>query len=120
MFCETCFTKQCSKQSKRSVYPLPVAPDALPDAVATRIMAAAPELISHDSLNGDADHGLNIERRVMPALTDLARILAEPSEALGTIGMPMVMQLGSTSVPANGIVMSGRRPVGKSVFGFDE
>ena len=77
--------------------------EAIIDAVAVRIIAAAEELTELDSAIGDADHGLNMKRGFDAVLADRASILAKPlPEALKAIGMTLVMKVGGASGPLYG------------------
>lgn len=76
---------------------------ALLEAVATRVIAAAPHLTELDSAIGDADHGLNMKRGFEAILTDRDAILGKPlPEALKAIGMTLVMKVGGASGPLYG------------------
>lgn len=100
---------------------MPVSLEALLDAVASRIIAAAGELTELDSAIGDADHGLNMKRGFEAVLADKANILAKPlPEALKAIGMALVMKVGGASGPLYGtLFMSLGKELGENPTAAD-
>ena len=73
------------------------------DAVSEAIIARAGELTALDQAIGDGDHGLNMKRGFEAVRADADKIAATPpAEALGAIGMQLVMKVGGASGPLYG------------------
>jgi dihydroxyacetone kinase-like protein len=73
------------------------------DAVADAIVAHADELTALDQAIGDGDHGINMKRGFEAVQADAGKIAEKPlAEALGAIGMQLVMKVGGASGPLYG------------------
>jgi phosphoenolpyruvate---glycerone phosphotransferase subunit DhaL len=73
--------------------------DAVADAVATH----AGELTALDQAIGDGDHGINVKRGFDAVRADAGKIAEKKlAEALGEIGMLLVMKVGGASGPLYG------------------
>jgi dihydroxyacetone kinase-like protein len=73
------------------------------DAVADAIVAHAQELTALDQAIGDGDHGINMKRGFEAVQADAGKIAEQPlAEALGAIGMLLVMKVGGASGPLYG------------------
>jgi dihydroxyacetone kinase-like protein len=73
------------------------------DAVADAIVAHAEELTALDRAIGDGDHGINMKRGFEAVRADAGKIAEKPlAEALGAIGMLLVMKVGGASGPLYG------------------
>jgi phosphoenolpyruvate---glycerone phosphotransferase subunit DhaL len=73
------------------------------DAVADAIVAHAEELTALDQAIGDGDHGINMKRGFEAVQADAGKIAEKPlAEALGAIGMQLVMKVGGASGPLYG------------------
>jgi dihydroxyacetone kinase-like protein len=73
------------------------------DAVVDAVAAHAGELTALDQALGDGDHGINMKRGFDAVRADADKIAAKkPAEALGAIGMLLVMKVGGASGPLYG------------------
>jgi dihydroxyacetone kinase-like protein len=83
------------------------------DAVADAIVAHADELTALDQAIGDGDHGINMKRGFEAVQADAGKIAEKPlAEALGAIGMTLVMKVGGASGPLYGTLFMA---LGKTV-----
>ena len=74
--------------------------------VADAVIDHADELTALDQAIGDGDHGLNMKRGFDAVRADAALLAAKPlPEALGAIGLQLVMKIGGASGPLYGTLL---------------